>query len=143
MPQLLIATSNPGKLAEITALLAGLPCQVIGLAHLPPLPEVAETGESFTENALIKAEHYHALTGLITLADDSGLAVDALGGAPGIYSARYAGEGASDAMRIAKLLDELKAVPEARRTARFVCCVALVGPQLKRTFEGVCEGLMA
>jgi len=140
MPQLLIATTNPGKVAEITVLLAGLPCRVSGLTALP---EAAETGATFTENALIKAEHYHALTGWLTLADDSGLVVDALGGAPGIYSARYAGAGASDAARIAKLLDELKDVPAARRTARFVCSVALVGPHLRRTFEGTCEGVIA
>lgn len=143
LPELLIATSNPGKVAEIIALLAGLPCQVIGLGALPPLTSVDETGATFGENALIKARHYHALSGRLTLADDSGLEVDALGGAPGIYSARYAGEGASDAVRVAKLLDELRDVPDAQRTARFVCSVALVGGKVERTFEGACEGVIA
>jgi XTP/dITP diphosphohydrolase len=144
MIKLLIATSNSGKIAELAALLSHLPCQVIGLSDLPqPLPLAAETGASFAENALMKAEHYSALTGLLTLADDSGLEVDALGGAPGIYSARFAGEGASDAERVAKLLGEIKDEPDAKRTARFVCSIAIVGPHLKRTFEGRCEGVIA
>ena len=144
MDKLLLATSNPGKITEIAGLLSGLPCQVIGLSDLSQwLPTVAETGATFTENALVKAEHYYALTGLTTLADDSGLEVDALGGAPGIYSARYAGEGASDATRLAKLLAEMRDVPDGKRTARFVCSLALVGPQWKRTFEGRCEGMIA
>ena len=139
MTQLLVATSNPGKVVELAALLKDLPCQVIGLSDLPqPLPIAAETGATFSENALMKAEEYHARTGLLTLADDSGLEVDALGGAPGIYSARYAGETATDAERVVKLLDEMKDVPDAKRTARFVCSIALVGmldgQQLQRTF---------
>lgn len=143
MVKLLIATSNPGKIAELKALLSDLPCEVIGLSDLSPLPLADETGASFSENAQLKADYYHALTGLLTLADDSGLEVDALGGAPGIYSARYAGESASDAERVAKLLDEMKAVPDAERTARFVCSLALAGPQLRRVFEGRCEGKIA
>jgi XTP/dITP diphosphohydrolase len=143
MTDLLIATSNPGKVTELAGFLRGLPCRVLGLSELTPaLPAVAETGATFTDNALIKATHYHALSGLLTLADDSGLEVDALGGAPGIYSARYAGEGASDAERVRKLLAELHGVPEAGRTARFLCSLALVGPRLRRTFEGRCEGLI-
>ena|SRR5438552_3931278 len=148
MTKLLVATSNPGKVAELATLLKDLPCQVIGLSDLPqPLPIAAETGATFSENALMKAEEYHARTGLLTLADDSGLEVDALGGAPGIYSARYAGETATDAERVVKLLDEMKDVPDAKRTARFVCSIALVGmldgQQLQCTFEGRCEGLIA
>ncbi len=144
MLKLLIGTTNEGKLAEITALLGGLPCKVMGLVDYPqPLPPIAETGSTCAENALLKAEHYYQLTGLLTLADDSGLMVDALGGAPGIYSARYAGAEASDAERNASLLDEMKKVPEAERTARFICSIALVGPQLKRVFEGRCEGMIA
>jgi len=144
MVKLLIATSNPGKITEITALLRGLPCQVIGLSELPrSLPTVAETGASFTENALIKAAHYQALTGLTALADDSGLEVEALGGAPGVYSARYAGEGASDAARIARLLNEMKDLPDDQRTARFVCSLALVGSRVRRIFEGRCAGVIA
>ncbi|HWQ36270.1 MAG TPA: RdgB/HAM1 family non-canonical purine NTP pyrophosphatase [Blastocatellia bacterium] len=143
-----MATTNQGKLAELRRLLSGLPCSLIGLdalAAAPPAP--AETGSTFTENALLKAEYYFSHTGLLSLADDSGLEVDALGGAPGVYSARYAGEAASDAGRIAKLLDELKQVPDERRTARFRCSLALVGaidaaPE-QHIFEGSCEGVIA
>src|SRR5438128_8987012 len=142
MVQLLIATSNPGKIAEIAALLAPLPARVLGLSALPPLPTVAETGTTFTENALIKAAHYHALTGLLTLADDSGLEVDALGGAPGVLSARYAGEGASDAERTTKLLTELSNVPAKKRSARFVSAVAIANckGQIVNVSVGVCDG---
>jgi XTP/dITP diphosphohydrolase len=146
--RILIATTNPGKLAELRRLLSGLPCELSGLEALaaaPPVP--AETGNTFAENARLKAEYYFSHTGLLSLADDSGLEVDALGGAPGIYSARYAGEAASDAERIAKLLDELKEVPDERRTARFKCSLALVGvievaPE-QHIFDGSCEGLIA
>ena len=144
---LLIASTNPGKVAEFRRLLAGLPLEVIGLERLPA-PD--ETGQTFAENALLKAQYYFSHTGLLALADDSGLEVDALGGAPGIYSARYAaryaGDDATDAERLAKLLDELKDVPDSQRTARFRCAIALVGvidaaPE-RRVFEGVCEGLI-
>lgn len=145
---LLIATSNPGKVIEINDLLADLPCRVIGLHDLPQtLPTVAETGTTFSENALIKAEHYYQLTGLLTLADDSGLVVDALDGRPGVYSARYGGAGLSSHAQINLLLAELRGVPAAQRTARFVCCIALVGEladeQLRQTFERSCEGVIA
>jgi len=144
MTTLLIATTNNGKVAEIASLLEGLDCRVIGLADLPQIPPaVEETGTTFVANALIKAEYYHALTGLVTLADDSGLEVDALDGRPGVYSARYGGEGLSSAGQIALLLEEMKDVPEEKRTARFVCSIALVGPQLQQTFEGRCEGRIA
>lgn len=145
---LLIATTNPGKVTEINGLLADLPCRVIGLHDLPQtLPTVEETGATFAENALIKAEHYHQLTGLLTLADDSGLVVDALDGRPGVYSARYGGAGLSSHAQINLLLAELQDVPAAQRTARFVCCIALVGEltgeRLRQTFEGNCEGVIA
>ncbi|MGH9831559.1 MAG: RdgB/HAM1 family non-canonical purine NTP pyrophosphatase [Blastocatellia bacterium] len=144
MTTLLIATTNNGKVAEIASLLEGLDCRVIGLADLPQIPPaVEETGTMFVANALIKAEYYHALTGLVTLADDSGLEVDALDGRPGVYSARYGGEGLSSAGQIALLLEEMKDVPEERRPAKFVCSIALVGPQFHQTFEGRCEGRIA
>jgi XTP/dITP diphosphohydrolase len=144
MTQLLLATTNQGKIAEIAALLADLPYQVLGLADLPQaVPEVEETGATFTENALLKADYYHAQTGWLTLADDSGLEVDALGERPGVHSARYAGAGASDADKVAKLLAEMQTVPEPERTARFVCVIALVGQGVRETFTGVCEGLIA
>jgi XTP/dITP diphosphohydrolase len=145
---LLIATTNAGKVREIDDYLADLPCRVIGLADLPHAPPpVAETGATFAENALLKADYYSAETGLLALADDSGLEVDALGGAPGIYSARFAGESATDAERVAKVLDEMRGVPDERRQARFVCAIALAGSiddaaPVRRLFEGIAEGLI-
>jgi len=145
---LLVATSNKGKVAEIASLLEGLTCRVIGLEDLPQVPpSVEETGKTFVENALIKADYYHSITGLFTLADDSGLEVDALDGRPGVYSARYGCEGLSSADQIALLLEEMKGVPEEKRTARFVCSIALVGApggqSVRQTFEGWCEGRIA
>lgn len=134
---LLIATRNRGKWAEIRELLADLPLDLIGLEAFPQLPEVEESGTTFEENALLKARFFHERTGLLTVAEDSGLEVEALGGAPGLFSARY---GRSDAERIARLLAELRDVPEERRMARFVCVAALVGPQLERTFAGEVRG---
>jgi XTP/dITP diphosphohydrolase len=144
MPTLLIATTNPGKVAEIASLLKGLNCRVIGLADLPQIPPaVEETGTTFAANALIKSEYYHALTGLLTLADDSGLEVDALDGRPGVYSARYGGEGTSSADQIVLLLEEMKDVPDEHRKASFVCSIALIGPNVHQTFEARCEGRIA
>jgi XTP/dITP diphosphohydrolase len=152
---LLIATSNNGKVAEIASYLGGLNYRVIGFDDLTESPPtVEETGVTFTENALLKAEQYHALTGLLTLADDSGLEVDALGGRPGVYSARYGGEGLTSTQQIELLLRELREVPDGRRTARFVCSVAIVGKlivptgtesekECRQTFEGRCEGRIA
>jgi len=135
--KLLIATRNRGKWAEIRELLADLPLELVGLDDFPQLPEVAESGTTFEENALLKARFFHERTGLLTVAEDSGLEVEALGGAPGLLSARY---GRSDAERIARLLAELRDVPAKRRTARFVCVAALVGPGLERTFAGEVRG---
>ncbi|MDX2043395.1 MAG: XTP/dITP diphosphatase [Acidobacteriota bacterium] len=144
MTTLLIATSNPGKVSELAAMLADLDCQVIGFADLPENPPtIEETGQTFAENALLKAEHYHRLTGLTALADDSGLEVDALDGRPGVYSARYGGEHLSDTEQVQLLLSELKDVPIPKRTARFVCCIALVGNGINKTFESSCEGSIA
>ena len=144
MAKLLIATTNKGKIAEIAALLADLPYEVVGLDAWPhALPEVEETGTTFAENALLKAEYYHAQTGWLTLADDSGLEVDALGGRPGVHSARYAGVGASDAVKVVKLLAEMESVLEPQRTARFVCVIALLGQGVRETFTGRCEGAIA
>jgi XTP/dITP diphosphohydrolase len=169
IPTLLIATSNKGKVTEIASLLEGLDCRAIGLEDLPQVPPpVEETGTTFVENAIIKADYYHAASGLLTLADDSGLEVDALDGRPGVYSARYGGEGLSSDQQIALLLEEMKNAPEEKRTARFVCVVALVGaagatsdkrnfdwhpdralvdspvrPRIRQTFEGRCEGRIA
>jgi XTP/dITP diphosphohydrolase len=138
MPEkLLIATRNRGKWEEIRELLADLPITLIGLEEFPSLPDAPESGSTFEENALLKARFFHERTGLLTVAEDSGLEVEALGGAPGLFSARY---GRSDAERIARLLAELRDVPAEQRTARFVCVAALVGPHLERTFAGEVHG---
>src|SRR3972149_4758707 len=121
--RLLVATTNPGKIGEYQALLDGLNLQVVGLRQVEIDFDVEETGASFEENAQIKARAYADASGLLTLADDSGLCVDALDGAPGIYSARY---GPTEHARIERLLGELQGVPDERRTARFGCVVALV-----------------
>lgn len=134
---LVLASRNPGKLREIRQVLGGLPVRVVGLDALGPVDEPAEDGASFAENARAKALYYARATARWCLADDSGLEVDALGGAPGVHSARYAaelfgpdaGRPARDAANIAKLLRELKDVPDERRTARFVCHLALADPQ--------------
>lgn len=144
MKTLLIATSNPGKVAEFKTMLAQLDCRVIGFTDLPEIPPtIEETGQTFAENALLKAEHYHRLTGLTVLADDSGLEVDALDGRPGVYSARYGGEELSSAEQIDLLLNEMKETPDERRSARFACSIALIGNDLKRIFEDQCEGFIA
>ena len=129
-PRLLLASANRGKLRELRAILDGLPVELVGLddAGTGEPPEVEETGETFLENALLKARAYAAWSGLAAVADDSGLEVDALGGAPGVRSARYAGQGASDQANLDKLLAELAGVPPDRRTARFRCTAVLVDP---------------
>lgn len=140
--RLVVATGNPGKLREFRRLLAALPFQIVGQAELGATA-AEETGKSFLENALIKAHHAAEATGEAAIADDSGLEVDALGGAPGIFSARYAGAGASDAANIDRLLRELAGVPGDERTARYRCVLAFVpAPPDSRPLiaEGVWEG---
>jgi XTP/dITP diphosphohydrolase len=126
-PRLLLASANQGKLRELRTILDGLPVELVGLAEagLGDPPEVEETGDTFLENALLKARAYAAWSGLAAVADDSGLEVDALGGAPGVRSARYAGQGAGDQANLDKLLAELSGVPSERRTARFRCAAVL------------------
>ena len=125
MLKIILATGNPGKLREFSAVFAGLVLNLVALSDFNT-PEAAETGLTFVENALLKARNAALHTGLPALADDSGLVVDALNGAPGLYSARYAGFEANDHANIAKLLHELHGVPTERRTARFVCVLALL-----------------
>lgn len=137
---LVVATHNQGKAREFQSLLSGLSLNVVGLDAFPPAPVPEETGMTFAENALLKARDAFATTGCRAVADDSGLAVDALDGAPGVYSARYAGEPANDAANLARLLDELR--DTEKRTARFVCVLALVGPEGETTFTGTCEGML-
>ncbi|MGC8826170.1 MAG: XTP/dITP diphosphatase [Anaerolineae bacterium] len=141
--KLLIATNNAGKLREYTALLGDLPVQLTTPQQEGIELEVEESGTTFAENALLKARAYCAASRLPTLADDSGLEVDALGGAPGVYSARYAGRGATDRQRWEKLLAELRGIPPAERTARFRCVIALVMPDgTEEITEGECEGVI-
>lgn len=125
---LVVATGNRGKLAELRALLADLPVEVLGVAEVTTPPDVVEDADTFVGNALKKARAVAAACHAVTLADDSGLEVDALEGRPGVRSARYAREGATDAENNAKLLAELEGVPAERRTARFRCALALVDP---------------
>jgi len=144
LERLVIATANPGKLREFRSLLAGLPFEPVSQASLGIVP-VPETGTSFSSNALIKARHAAAEAGSAAIADDSGLEVDALGGAPGIYSARYAGEGADDAANNAKLLAALAGMPLPQRRARYRCSLVFVaGPTdpSPLTAEGVWEGFI-
>ncbi|MPQ21841.1 ribonuclease PH [Carnobacterium divergens] len=126
--QLVIATRNPGKAKEFDALFAKKGWSIKTLLDFPEIPDVEETGTTFTENALLKAETIAQTLNMVVLADDSGLKVDALGGQPGVYSARFAGEAKSDAANNAKLLHELTDVPEAERTAQFHCTLALAMP---------------
>lgn len=143
MPKLLVATNNPGKVREYEDLLEGLglPVEVTYPAREGLCLDVDESGETFAENAEIKARAYARASGLPTLADDSGLEVDALGGAPGVHSARYGGPGASDVDRYRKLLDALEGVPAERRTARFRCVIAIASTDGNLAVaEGACEG---
>jgi XTP/dITP diphosphohydrolase len=143
--ELLVATNNAGKVRELSQLLADLPLRLRLLSELGDIPEAEETGTTFAENATLKALHYSALGRMLTLSDDSGLAVDALGGAPGVYSARYAGPRATYAERMRKLLDEIDAAGDEERRARFVCVIAVADPATGdlQTFEGTCEGRIA
>jgi len=123
--RLVIATGNEGKLREFRSLLAGLPFELTSTAELR-LPSPEETGATFRANALLKARHAASLSGAAAVADDSGLEVDALNGAPGIYSARYAGAGADDAANNAKLMRALAGIPHERRRARYRCALVFV-----------------
>lgn len=128
MRKLLIATHNPGKIREYQTLLADLPLLVTSLRAEGIVDDVEETGETFAANARLKARAYAHQSGLWTWADDSGLEVDALDGRPGVYSARYAGPGATDRDRYQKVLAELQQYPERPRSARFWCVVAIASP---------------
>lgn len=152
--RLLVATRNEGKIRELRRMLAGLPFDVASPHDLGLRLEVEETGATFEANAEGKARAFAEASGLPALADDSGLVVDALGGRPGVHSARYAGLPRSDARNLARLLEELRDVPAEARRARFVCVVALALPASVpswaglsagdvRLFRGVCEGRIA
>lgn len=140
----MLATTNTGKLRELKRLLGDAGLNVVDLNQLPSgqASETAdiETGSTFAENALLKARYFHNQTGLVTIGDDSGLEVDALGGGPGIYSARYAGPGATDRDRVEKLLGELGEVEADGRGARFVCAAAVVWDAGERVFVDEARG---
>jgi len=139
---MLIGTHNRGKATELSHLLAGLRIEFLTLNDVPETKPVRETGETFEENAILKAVGYAKQTRLLTIADDSGLEVDALDGSPGVLSARYAGRGASDAERIDYLLAQLDRSGRTERTARFVSVVAVADPVkgVIQTKQGICEG---
>ena len=138
--KLLVATKNPGKILELEKLLTNSGLEILNLHSFPPIADVEEIGITFSENALIKAHYYFQQTKVLSLSDDSGLLVDALNGAPGVYSARYAGPNASDKTRYEKLLTELKHVPLEKRTARFICSLALVGDGIEEVFTASTQG---
>ncbi len=139
---LVIATGNPGKTAEIRDLLKGFPINIKNLGDFGPIPPVVEDGDTFDENAYKKASFVSKILGLPALADDSGLVVEALGGAPGVYSARYAGENATDTQRYTKLLQEMKG--HTNRQAAFECVISLAVPTgAALTYEARCEGVIA
>lgn len=143
--EILAATGNAGKLKELTALLAEMPFRLRGLNDFPNVAEPEETGATFAANAVLKAGYYARQTDLWALADDSGLEVEALNGAPGIFSARYGGASANDTDRIEKLLTELEKTGDRDRRARFVCAMAAADETGAINFleEGVCDGKIA
>ena len=137
----MIATRNKGKIREIREVLNGLGLRIYALSDFPDVPDIEEDGKNFTENALKKARFYSKYFKMMTIADDSGLEVDNLKGLPGIYSARYAGEGASSQANNQKLLSALEGVPVSKRGAKFKCLLAMVSPDGKEAItEGSCKG---
>nr|WP_144921263.1 XTP/dITP diphosphatase [Paenibacillus bovis] len=141
--KVIIATKNKGKAKEFEALFSKFNLEVLTLLDIENAPDVEETGATFEENAILKAEAISQFTGSIVVADDSGLVVDALDGRPGIYSARYAGEEKSDEANISKLLSELNDVQQKDRTARFYCALAVAIPGAETlVVAGTCEGLI-
>ncbi len=144
MHTLLLATSNPHKLEEFRAIFSDLPLRLLSLNDLQLDIDIEETGTTFAENAELKARTYAQPSGLLTLADDSGLEIDALGGMPGIHSARYLGRETSYEERFREILEQLKGLPMEQRTARFHCAIALAEPSgYTRVVEGVIEGVIA
>lgn len=143
--RILVGTNNAGKVRELKSLLADIPVALHSLDEFENIIEPEETGETFAENADLKAIYYSEKTGLATLADDSGLEVKALNGAPGVYSARYGGKDSSHAEKIAKLLEELENSQSEDRAARFVCVISLTNEKGEIVFqaEGICDGRIA
>lgn len=145
MKELIVASRNKGKVAEIKELLSGLPYKVTSLFEYPHLPDVVEDGKTYKANALKKAYTIAKLTGCMTVSDDSGIEVRALDNAPGIYSARFAGEGKTEKQKNQKLFRLLKGVPMSKRQARYRCVLALVDGKGRQmgVLEGRCSGLIA
>lgn len=144
MTHYLIATGNAHKAEEFRRIYAQAPFQLRDLSDFPPIPEPIEDGETFLANARIKSQYYCQKTGLPSIADDSGLEVDALDGAPGIHSSRFAGADTPHSQKIQKLLDMLKGTPDSKRGARFRCAVVLTFPDGREfTAEGTMEGRIA
>jgi len=142
--QLLLATRNRHKKRELQELLADMEVEILTLKDVDPIPEVVEDGETFEANAVKKARATAMAAGILSLADDSGLEVDALQGKPGVYSARFAGEHATDEENNAKLLKLMESVPDEKRTARFVSVIAICDPQGHvETVRGECKGTIA
>jgi XTP/dITP diphosphohydrolase len=142
--EVVIATRNSGKLREIQEILAPLGLKVLSLRDFPEIPEILEDGQTFEENAVKKAAAVARQTRRVAIADDSGLAVDALQGRPGVFSSRYAGEKATDEDRYRKLLKEMAGIPEGQREAAFICAMALASPNGKvEVVKGKCRGEIA
>lgn len=143
--KILIATANAHKVGEIREILAGFPIELCDLRDFPPVPAPDETGSTYAENALLKARFYAQHTGLPALSDDSGLEVDALDGAPGLYSARFGGETMPHSQKILRVLQLLDEQPDRPRTARFRCCCTLLDPATGKVWneEATCEGSIA
>jgi XTP/dITP diphosphohydrolase len=143
-PKLLLATNNKGKLEELRVLLAGVPFDLVSPADVGLSLDVDENGKTYEANARIKAAAFSKASGVLTLADDSGLEVDALNGAPGVLSSRYAGPGATDSQRVAYLLSKLEGIPLDKRGARFRCVIAISGPRDDmRLCSGSCRGVIS
>lgn len=139
--QVVIASTNAGKIVEVRQILAAAPLVLLTAQEVGPWPEIEETGSTYRDNALLKARTVARVTGLAALADDSGIEVDALDGAPGVRSARFSGPGASDHTNNQRLIAALAGVPPERRTARYRCVVVLVTPDGEEiSAEGSCEG---
>ena len=140
--KIVLATHNEDKCAEMTAMLDEFPIQLISLEDFPEIGEIKENGNSLEENALIKARTVHSITRLLSWADDTGLEVDVLGGKPGVYSARYAGENCSYSDNVQKLLQKMENIPTDKRIAHFKTAIALVGENMELVSEGVVEGMI-
>jgi XTP/dITP diphosphohydrolase len=141
--KILLATRNKAKVKEYSKLLHGIPYAIVSLEDIGIAQDVEESGETFEENASIKAKTYASMSGLVAIADDSGLEVDALGGEPGVRSARYAGEGATDKRRIDCLISKMKNIPLEQRAARFRCVIAVATPGGEVKYcEGKCDGVI-